>query len=234
MKRILFFILSSFIIHESFCQLEFRNSNVGRLINLEDFNGHSLLKKYDPDISGSPFINADWTPANIILSKGKAIGPLLVKLNIESNKLYFIDTAGKELIAAEGTVKKIDLINDHSKDSTKYIFKSGYPNIDKQNENYLYQVFTEGKIELLAKKFKYIRTIKNELSGEIIKDFVDGAITLYVYSFDNMQPLQPKADFVLSLLIDKQEEVNTFINVNKINLKKTTDLIKLFSYYNKL
>jgi len=109
MKRILFFILSSFIIHESFCQLEFRNSNVGRLINLEDFNGHSLLKKYDPDISGSPFINADWTPANIILSKGKAIGPLLVKLNIESNKLYFIDTAGKELIAAEGTVKKIDL-----------------------------------------------------------------------------------------------------------------------------
>jgi len=59
-------------------------------------------------------------------------------------------------------------------------------------------------------------------------------LTLYVYSFDNMQPLQPKADFVLSLLIDKQEEVNTFINVNKINLKKTTDLIKLFSYYNKL
>jgi hypothetical protein len=115
---------------------------------------------------------------------------LLVKLNIESNELYFIDTAGKELIAAEGTVKKIDFINYHSKDSTKYIFKSGYPNIDKQNENYLYQVFTEGKIELLAKKFKYIRTIKNELSGEIIKDFVDGAITLYVYSFDNIQPFQ--------------------------------------------
>jgi len=41
-------------------------------------------------------------------------------------------------------------------------------------------------------------------------------------------------DFVLSLLIDKQEEVNTFINANKINLKKTSDLIKLFSYYNKL
>jgi len=220
--------------NESFGQLEFRNSNVGRLINLEDFNGRSLLKKYDPDISGSPFINTNWMPAKITLTKGKEIGPLLVKLNIESNELYFLDSNGKEMIAREGLIKKIDFINYYSKDSTRYIFKSGYPNIDKQNENYFYQVFTEGKIELLAKKFKYIRTVKDELSGEIIKDFVDGAITLYVYSFDNMQLFQPKIDFVLSLLIDKQEEISSFINANKINLKKTADLIKLFSYYNKL
>jgi hypothetical protein len=234
MKRILFFLLIGFIMNESFGQLEFRNSNVGRLINLEDFNGRSLLKKYDPDISGSPFINADWISAKIILAKGKEIGPLPVKLNIESNELYFLDSTGREMVAIEGLVKKIDLTYYYSKDSTKYIFKSGYPNIDKQNENYFYQVFTEGKIELLAKKFKYIRTVKNELSGEILKDFVDGTITLYVYTFDNMQHFQPKIDFVLSLLIDKQEEVNTFINANKINLKKTSDLIKLFSYYNKL
>jgi hypothetical protein len=234
MKRILFFLLIGFFMNESFGQLEFRNSNVGRLINLEDFNGRSLLKKYDPDISGSPFINADWMPAKITLSKGKEIGSLLIKLNIESNELYFLDSIGKEMVAKEGLIKKIDFINYYSKDSIRYIFKSGYPNIDKQNENYIYQVFTEGKIELLAKKFKYIRTVKDEVSGEITKDFVDGAMTLYVYSFDNIQPFQPKIDFVISLLIDKQEEVNTFINANKINLKKTSDLIKLFSYYNKL
>ena len=218
----------------SFGQLEFRNSNVGRLINLEDFNGRSLLKKYDPAVSGSPFINADWIPAKITLSRGKEMGPLLVRLNIESNEVYFLDSTGKEMVALEGLIKKIDFINYYSKDSIRYIFKSGYPNIDKQNENYFYQVFTDGKIELLAKKFKYIRTVKDELSGEIIKDFVDGTVTLYVYSFDNMQLFQPKIDFVLSLLIDKHEEVNTFINANKINLKKTSDLIKLFSYYNKL
>jgi hypothetical protein len=161
----------------------------------------------------------------------KKWGPLLVRLNIESNEVYFLDSTGKEMVALEGLIKKIDFINYYSKDSIRYIFKSGYPNIDKQNENYFYQVFTDGKIELLAKKFKYIRTVKDELSGEIIKDFVDGTVTLYVYSFDNMQLFQPKIDFVLSLLIDKHEEVNTFINANKINLKKTSDLIKLFSYY---
>jgi hypothetical protein len=220
--------------NESFGQLEFRNSNVGRLINLEDFNGRSLLKKYDPDISGSPFINADWLPAKVTLLKGKEIGPLLVKLNIESNELYFIDTAGKELIAAEGIVKKIDFTNYYSKDSIRYVFKNGYPVVDKQNENFYYQLFTEGKIELLAKKIKYISTTKNAVTGEISKDFVNGAIIWYIYINDNIQAFHPNKDFIFSLMIDKSEEIKIFLGSNKINLKKTSDLIKLFNYYNGL
>jgi hypothetical protein len=234
MKRILFFLFIGCIINESFGQLEFRNSNVGRLINLEDFNGRSLLKKYDPDITGSPFINTNWMPAKITLAKGKEIGPLLVKLNIESNELYFLDSSGKEIVAIEGLIKKIDFINYYSKDSTRYIFKSGYPNLDKQNENFYYQVFTEGKIELLAKKIKYISTTKDAFTGEISKDFVDAAVTLYVYTKDIIQAFQPNKDFILSLLIDKSEEINIFLVSNKINLKKTSDLIKLFNYYNAL
>ena len=219
---------------ESFGQLEFRNSNVGRLINLEDFNGHSLLKKYDPGISGSPFINDDWVPAKITLSKGKEIGPLSVKLNIESNELYFLDSTGKELIAMEGLVKKVDCLAYYSKDSIRYVFKTGYPAIEEQNENYYYQVLTDGKIELLAKKFKYIRTTKDELSGEISKDFIEGGTVLYVYANNSMQVFHPTKSFISSLLKDKEKTVNIFIAKNNINLKKKTDLIKLFKYYNEL
>src|SRR5437667_11603037 len=80
MKRILILSFICFIMNRGFGQLEFRNSNVGRLINLEDLSGHSLLKKYDPGIAGSPFINDDWVTARITLSKGKEIGQLPVKL----------------------------------------------------------------------------------------------------------------------------------------------------------
>ncbi len=222
------------MMNESFGQLEFRNSNVGRLINLEDLNGHSLLKKYDPAISGSPFINDEWVPAKITLAKGKVIGPLPVKLNIESSELYFLDSTGRELIAAEGLVKKVDCLTYYSKDSTRYVFKNGYPDIDKQNENYYYQVFTEGKIELLAKKFKYISTTKDAFTGEISKDFVEGGMVLYIYSNYFMQAFHPTKSFVLSLLKDKEQAVNIFIATNKINFKKNTDLIKLFNYYNGL
>src|SRR5678809_42137 len=95
----------------SFGQLDFKNSNVGRVMEFADLDGHSLLKKYDPEITGSPFINDDWVNAKLTLSRGKEIGPLQIKLNIESNELYYLDSTGKELIAAEGLVKKVDCID---------------------------------------------------------------------------------------------------------------------------
>ena len=203
-----------------------------------DLDGHSLLKKYDPDVTGSPFINDNWVPAKLTLSQGKVIGPLQIKLNIESNELYFLDSTGKEMIAADGLVKKVDCIDYYSKiskDSIRCIFQSGYPAIDGQKENYFYQVFTEGKIELLARKFKYIRNEKNDLTGDISKSFVDGTVILYVYAYGIMQPFRSNKNFVASLWEEhKQEEMNKFIADHKMNFKSASDLIKLFNHYDSL
>ena len=233
MKKILLFGLICFITHNSLGQLGFKNSNAGRMMDLTDLDGHSLLKNYDPDITGSPFIIDNWIPAKITLSKGKVIEPLSVKLNIETNELYYRDSAGKEMIATGGVIKKIECY-DFSKDNTQYVFKNGYPVVDKQNENFYYQTLTEGKIELLAKKFKYIRVNKNQLTGEITKEFVEGATVLYVYTGNTMQAFQPKKSFVISLMKDKEEAITKFIDTSKTNFRKTPDLIKLFKYYNEL
>src|SRR5436190_10845818 len=107
MKEILL-LISILYYQSSLGQLEFKNSNVGRVVNFADLDGHSLLKKSDPDITGSPFINDYWVSAKITLSNGKEIGSLPIKFNIESNELYFLDSAGKEMVAVEGLVKKVD------------------------------------------------------------------------------------------------------------------------------
>ena len=232
MRKIFFLFFLTLILVESNGQLEFRNSNIGRLMNFEDLNGHSLLKKSDPDVSGSPFMRDDWAPAKITLSKGKEIGPLMIKLNIESNELYYLDSAGKEMIAADGIVKKIDCVNFYSKDSIRYVFKNGYPSIDKQNENFFYQVLAEGKTELLVKKSKYIRTTKNDLTGDVTKDIVDGADMLYVYANNTMQIYRPSKSFVIQLLKDKESAISSYIETHKINFKKTAELVMLFNYYN--
>jgi hypothetical protein len=234
MKKNVLFLCVCLMSNICFAQLDFKSTNSGRTIDLADLDGHSLLKQYDPDVNGSPFINSDWVPAIITLSKGKNIGPISVKLNIESNELYFRDSSGKEMIATEGLVKKIDFLTFYSKDDIRYVFKNGYPVIDKQNENYYYQVYTEGKIELLTKKIRYIRATKNDISGERSSEFIDGADILYVYVNNSMQVFHSHKTFVLSLLKDKEEAIKSFVNTNKINFKKKLDLIKLFNYYNSL
>jgi hypothetical protein len=234
MKKKILFVTLLLIANLGFGQLEFKTSLMGRTLDMADMNGHSLLKKYDPDATGSPFINDEWVLANLTTLKGNVVGPLQIKLNIESNELYYKDSAGKEMIALEGLVKKIDCLNYYNKDSVRYVFKCGYPVIDKQNKNYYYQVFTEGKVELLAKRFKYIRTNKEEVSGEITKEFVEGATILYVYAFGIIQAFHPNNSFVISLLEDKEQDINAFIKTNKTNFKKITDLVKLFEYYNSI
>lgn len=233
MKKISFFLFILFVANHGFSQLEFKNSNVGRMLGFVDQNGHSLLKSYDPDVAGSPFINPDRMLAMITLSGGKVVGPLPIRLNIENNELYFTDSAGTELIALPAMVKKVDCINYRSKDSIRYVFKNGYPTIDQQNENYYYWVLTEGKIELVVKAYKYIRIEKNDLSGEVSKEFIEGS-KLYVYANGTMQPFQPNKNFVATLMKDKEALVNTFIETNKINFKKTPDLVALLMYYNEL
>jgi len=85
---------------------------------------------------------------------------------------------------------------------------------------------------LLAKKFKYIRTEKNDLTGDISKSFVDGVVVLYVYAYGVIQPFRSNKNFVASLWEEqKQQEMNKFIAANKISFKNTSDLIKLFNYY---
>jgi len=212
----------------------FNSTNIGRVVNLIDQNGQSLLRKYEPNIIGSPFLNSNWTAAKITLPNGKEIGPLLVKLNIESDQLYFFDSLGKELVAAEGAVRKIEFIDYFSKDSIRYIFKNGYPVMDKQNENFFYQVLTEGKIQLLVKKFKYVRVSKDAYTSEESKEFVDGGIVKYLYDGDTIQEFQPNKNFILSFMKDKIDTINKFIADNKTNFKKTSDLIELFTYYNSL
>lgn len=204
-------------------------------MNLRDLDGNALLKKYDPGISGSPFINDNWVSSIVTLSNGKQLGPVSVKLNIESSELYYLDSAGKEMVAQNGSVRKVECLDYYGKDSIRYVFKNGYPAIDKQDENFYYQVFTEGKIELLAKKFKYIRSEKNDLTGEMSKAFIDGAVVLYVDAYGLMQGYHPTKDFVTSLFEqDKEQAIKAFIETNKISLKKIPDLIKLFNYYNRL
>ena len=104
-----------FITSISFDQLDFSTSTEGRRLDATGINGQSLLKKYAPDATGSPFINPNWVQANLTLSEGKITGPISIKLNIENNTLYFLDSSGKEMVAIDGLVKKIDADFMHRK-----------------------------------------------------------------------------------------------------------------------
>jgi hypothetical protein len=220
--------------HATTAQIGFADTNNGRTMEMRDLNGNSLLNdKYQPDIEGTPFLIKDWKIATLVTKKGVQVNNVSVKLNIESNELYYLDSAGKTWIANAGNVVKISLINFDGKDNTTTVFKCGYPAIGKQTNNYYYQVLADGKIALLKKLYKTIETFKNDLSGEKRREFVEGT-RIFVFVAGEIKEVKNDKGFILDLMNDKQAAIEKYLDLNKINFKKTADLEKLIGYYNGL
>jgi len=236
MKNVSAILLSIFLFpgYVATAQLNFTETNNGGFLEFADRNGKTLLNsKYDPAIEGSPFLNKDWALADLLLKNGAHANRVSVKLNIESNELYYLDSAGKTWIAVDGFVKKISYLKLLEKEGKPDVFKCGYPAIDKQSANYYYQLLTDGKIELLKKIYKTIETFKNDLSGEIRKEFTDGS-SYYVFASGEIKAFKNEKGFVLELMKDKQEVIEKYQLANKINFKKIADIQKLITYYNGL
>jgi hypothetical protein len=113
------------------------------------------------------------------------------------------------------------------------VFRSGFPAIDEQTINSFYQVLTEGNITMLEFFRKKILQRKNDVSGEITKEF-ETYEEYYVFSDNQMLKLKKDKDFILSLTKTKEKEVQSYLATNKVNFKKWNDVQSLFSYYNSL
>jgi hypothetical protein len=228
------FVITLFTAYTAPAQLNYRSTNNGGMVQFADINGKSLVNdKYDPAIEGFPFIIREWMEADLLTKNGVEVKKVKVKLNIESNELYYLDSANTAWIAEEGTVKKISCVNLLSSEKIPYVFKCGYPPVDKQNSNYYYQVLTEGKIELLKNNYKTIVSSKNDFSGEKRKEFVERSDN-YVYSAKGITMLKNDKSFLMELMKDKAAGVEEFLLSNKINFKKIQDIRKLINYYNGL
>lgn len=228
---LIFFVTLSF---ETSAQLNFTNTNSGRFLQFGDINGKSLRnEKYDPAIDGTPFINPEWAEADLLTTAGQLFEKVKVKLNIESNELYYLDSANTTLIAMDGKVKKISFTNIISKENIPYVFQNGYPAIDNKSKNYYYQVLCSGKINLLKKFYKNIETFKNVMSGEQRKEFVEYS-GYFIFSAAGIEPFQNSKEYFLKLMNDKEEAAKQYLDANKTNFKKIPDLVKFITFYNGL
>jgi hypothetical protein len=120
------------------------------------------------------------------------------------------------------------------KDSSQYILKTGYPAVDKQSQNFFYQVLCEGQIDLLIKNFKYVSEVKDEYTKIVTKEFVAGRPVYYIAQNNTIKELYLNKSSLLSFMADKMQLIDQFVNDNKLNLKKLSDAVKVVTYYNTL
>jgi hypothetical protein len=209
-----------------------RPKNYTEQIIISDFNGRPF-EKYSPEIQGSPFFIDEFRLATLIFNGRRNIDTLKVRIDLYKQEIDLKITEEIELIAGTGTVREVWLKDDLNPKIVTVKFRSGLPAIDNQTENNFYQVLSDGKIVFVKSIRKKLTEFKNEVSGDVSKEF-ETLEDHYVMVNSAMQKVKRNNQFFVDLMQDKKAEVEKFISDKKINCKDLAKAAVLVDYYNSL
>lgn len=201
------------------------------MTTLSDGNGNPVLMKKAAAGETAHLFKPGYTKAILYLAgNGKPLMGNKFKLNLQQNRLFFMDANGEEM-EVTSPVKSIEFIGDPGKNNNT-VFEKGFPPIDKLTADNYYQVLVTGKAGLLMDT-KFAEVEYKEYNSATTSIRIDRLVSFYGVASGKMQRLS-KAEDLLLLLGDKTREVSEYIKKENLKIKKQADLEKLFRYYNGL
>jgi len=185
------------------------------------------------DIEGTPFFTDEWKFSGVTLNTGKVVANIKTRLNLQSQELHFMDKNNVEMAVPGGLVKNVRFLESPGSDKVVAEFQSGFPPVDKQDEHSFYQVLSSGKAGLLLFRQKTLVTQKNDLSGEVKKEFT-AYESLYLSRNGGLGKIKKDKEDVLNALADKKEIIEAFVNSHRLKYRSMDDIRKIMDYYNSI
>lgn len=182
--------------------------------------------------NNSPYFNENYRFADIIMVKGRKFINVKARLDLSNQTVAFVSN-DIEAVLEPGTVREMSYRDTTENGIVAYRFRTGYPAIDNKTTNNFYIVLADGRCTMLRSVEKRVTQRKNDVTGDVFKDY-ETTESYFLFSKGEMKHLKKDKDFILSELSDKQEEINKFIQDNKLNPKNYEHLMKILDYYNTL
>jgi hypothetical protein len=233
MRTILFCICLCFFFNGAIAQMVSLSKTAanGAAYNIYDINGRPFKNTDYNDVSGTPFLNDAWRPAELALTDGRKMSGVNVRINAFTNEVHFLTTNNDEFATPSGLVRSIKFADSTQQPGVVIVYQCGFPAVDYQKTESFYEVISAGKLPFLKSFTKNIDERRNELSGERSRQFQTYEI-LYVFQNGAMKRLKKDKSFVLEMMADQKEKVDAYITSEKINFKSVESLKKLFDFYN--
>ena len=194
---------------------------------MNDGNGRPFKPARLFEEEGSPFFAEEYIESNIQLLNGKTYQRIPIKINYLTGELLFKMGGGQEMTLIK-PFQRIELMRE----GKKYIFRSGFPSVDKQNELTLYEMLDSGSAVLLKYTSVNFQDKQPYNSVNTIRTYTKKQ-TYYSYlPSKGLVSLPSEAEELIRLFGKEASIMAEFMQKNKLKGKKETDLIKLFAYYN--
>jgi hypothetical protein len=199
-------------------------------IKLFDANGKAFVNP-NADIAGSPFFIDGWKYGIITMTNNRSFSKRLLRIDVEKQEIHYLSENNTEMYVGNAYIKQVTFVDYAQTPTAQYNFQSGFPSIDEQDEKYLYSVICDGKIKMIESIRKRVITDKNDLTGEMSKEYRTYE-DYYIYADKAIQRLKKDKTFLLNLMISQKDKIESFVNTNKLSYKLPEDVKKIINYYN--
>lgn len=193
-----------------------------------DQNGRPFATR--TDVAGFPYFINGFRKSKMVLAGNRVYKDVDVLIDLEHQEIH-VKYGDKEIVVEDGLIKEISIIDTTSAQSAFYLFRTGYPPIERFNDKTIYEVISNGKLCLIRQPRKVLLKDKNPVSGEESNEYREYS-SYFLFKEGVILPFNKEN--VITLTRDQEEKVNAHIRAEKINLKKISSVTELINYYNSL
>ena len=152
-----------------------------RSMFLEDITGKPFLKMNTDGIEGSAFLWDEWMQGQVTFQCGKTARVDSIRFSPYNNLLYF--SRNGEMLEFVEPIKEFEIMGEEKGNENKFLFRSGYPPVDKQTSTTFYHVVNDGEVQLLRLVQKTVEPYRQYNQSTVMK-FRDRQ---YFYAFKEGQ-----------------------------------------------
>lgn len=194
-------------------------------------SGNPYKEQNYEGVKGSPYAFEEWSIGTVQTTKG-VFNDINIKYSELDDQVLFKNKDGQTLQFADPVKDFTMSYKDNDKQLLSH-YRNGYVNIAGSDNKSYFEVLADGKCQLLRKTVKKIKQEVVYGSTESSKSF----ITTTRYYIENPEKgvlIKKDKKSVLTVLSDKQQALENYIQSNNIDFKRDEDLVKLINYYNSI
>ncbi|MCU0333958.1 MAG: hypothetical protein MUF62_02780 [Chitinophagaceae bacterium] len=189
---------------------------------------HVEFDVWEKVVEGSPFFNANWRPAALLLSNGEVIEQLQVKVNLLENQIHYLDPAGREMVTMQ-EVKSVIFLDEANDTSAVLVNRLALTTATAAPDGWM-QLLSKGKATLLKRMIKQDVEVKGYGASTVVTHI--NTTTQYLLLFNGrIEKIQTLAD-----IADRLENApfSTWAAKQRGDKKSEELLKKAIDYFNSL
>ncbi|GAB2763331.1 hypothetical protein GCM10027275_00410 [Rhabdobacter roseus] len=193
---------------------------------LTDINGRAVTEQQYTDVEGSPYLKDKWYLGTIRAQNGKVYDGVKMRYDAYKDEVEY-EQQGKmyRLGAAETLEFSIPTDDD------LYIFRRGFPKVDRQTDASFYRVLHDGNTKLLKRYENRMRDEKPYNSATVTRRF-EPSEKLYVLKGGTMYPIKKNdRKGMLKILSDRKRTMEYAIKEQQLDFRTESDIIKILEEY---